>query len=71
MLKKKSHGCYLQRKYQKGAKKRSQMAERFSQWPERQMVTGIEVDLKEIKKKIERTEKYAWKEELTGIECEI
>lgn len=26
------------------------MAERFSQWPERQMVTGIEVDLKEIKK---------------------
>lgn len=47
------------------------MAERFSQWPEKQMVTGIEVDLKEIKKKIERTEKYAWKEELTGIECEI
>lgn len=66
----KSHGYYLQRKYQKGAKKRSQMAERFSQWPERQMVTGIEVDLKE-RKKIERTEKNAWKEELTGIECEI
>lgn len=47
----KSHGCYLQRKDQKGAKKRSQMARKCSQWPERQtVVTGTEVDLKEIKR---------------------